>query len=79
MIAKIEKPEALDQLEEIVAAADGMMVARGDLGVEIDVARMPVVQKQIIADLPATSKAGDHRHANARQHADTRGGRRGPK
>ena len=49
VIAKIEKPEALDQLEEIVAAADGVMVARGDLGVEIDVAEMPVVQKRIIA------------------------------
>jgi pyruvate kinase len=49
VIAKIEKQEALDHLEAIVAAADGVMVARGDLGVEIDVARMPVVQKEIIA------------------------------
>lgn len=49
VIAKIEKPEALDRLEEIVAAADGVMVARGDLGVEIDVARMPVAQKHIVA------------------------------
>ncbi|HVA44788.1 MAG TPA: pyruvate kinase, partial [Pirellulales bacterium] len=49
VIAKIEKPEALVRLEEIVAAADGVMVARGDLGVEIDVARMPVAQKQIVA------------------------------
>jgi pyruvate kinase len=49
VIAKIEKQEALDQLEAIVHATDGIMVARGDLGVEIDVARMPVVQKQIIA------------------------------
>ena len=50
VIAKIEKPEALEQLEEIVAAADGVMVARGDLGVEIDIARVAVVQKEIIAD-----------------------------
>ena len=49
VIAKIEKQEALDALDEIVAAADGVMVARGDLGVEIDVAQMPVVQKRIIA------------------------------
>ncbi|MBI2826135.1 MAG: pyruvate kinase [Planctomycetia bacterium] len=49
VIAKIEKQEALDELEAIVAAADGLMVARGDLGVEIDVARMPVVQKEIVA------------------------------
>jgi pyruvate kinase len=48
VIAKIEKPEALDQLEEIVDKADGVMVARGDLGVEIDVAKTPVAQKRII-------------------------------
>lgn len=49
VIAKIEKPEALEQLEEIVVAADGVMVARGDLGVEIDIARVAVAQKTIIA------------------------------
>lgn len=49
VIAKIEKPEALDELEAIVAAADGVMVARGDLGVEIDIAAMAVAQKQIVA------------------------------
>lgn len=49
VVAKIEKREALDNLEQIVAAADGIMVARGDLGVEIDVARMPLEQKRIIA------------------------------
>jgi pyruvate kinase len=49
VIAKIEKREALDSLDEILAAADGLMVARGDLGVEIDVAEMPIVQKRIIA------------------------------
>jgi pyruvate kinase len=48
-IAKIEKPEALDNLDAIVQAADGIMVARGDLGVEIDVAHMPVAQKRINA------------------------------
>ncbi len=48
VIAKIEKREALDCLEEIVEAADGIMVARGDLGVEIDVAETPVAQKRII-------------------------------
>ncbi|MBX9789698.1 MAG: pyruvate kinase [Pirellulales bacterium] len=49
VIAKIEKPEALDELESIVEAADGVMIARGDLGVEIDVAEVPVVQKRITA------------------------------
>jgi len=48
VIAKIEKREALEQLEAIVDAADGVMVARGDLGVEIDVADTPVAQKRII-------------------------------
>jgi len=49
VIAKIEKPEAVENLESIVRAADGVMVARGDLGVEIDIAEMPIVQKRIIA------------------------------
>lgn len=49
VIAKIEKPEALHNLDRIVEEADGIMVARGDLGVEIDVAETPVAQKRIIA------------------------------
>ena len=48
VIAKIEKPEALAQIDAIVDAADGVMVARGDLGVEIDIAETPVAQKMII-------------------------------
>ncbi len=48
IIAKIEKPEALAQLDAIVEAADAVMVARGDLGVEIDVAEIAVTQKRII-------------------------------
>ncbi len=48
IIAKIEKPEALDHLEEILSACDGVMVARGDLGVELDLPRVPGIQKTII-------------------------------
>jgi len=48
VVAKIEKPEAVEQLDEIVQAADAVMVARGDLGVETDIAEVPVVQKRII-------------------------------
>jgi len=49
IIAKIEKRESLVALDEIVAAADAVMVARGDLGVEIDIAETPAAQKRIIA------------------------------
>jgi pyruvate kinase len=49
IIAKIEKQEAVDNIEEITDAANGIMVARGDLGVELDIAKIAVVQKMIIS------------------------------
>jgi pyruvate kinase len=48
VIAKLEKPEAIENLEAILRVADGVMVARGDLGVEMSPEQVPVVQKQII-------------------------------
>ncbi|AIT61405.1 pyruvate kinase [Corynebacterium doosanense] len=48
VIAKLEKPEAIDALESIVLAFDGIMVARGDLGVEIPLEEVPLVQKRAI-------------------------------
>src|SRR5262245_12858170 len=49
VVVKIEKPQAVRQLEAIVAATDGVMVARGDLGVEMDVQCVPAIQKRVIA------------------------------
>ncbi|MDQ1495342.1 MAG: pyruvate kinase [Actinomycetota bacterium] len=49
VIAKIEKPQAVDQLEAIVKAFDGFMIARGDLGVEMPLEQVPIVQKRAIA------------------------------
>lgn len=48
IIAKIEKPEALDHLRDIIVESDAIMIARGDLGVELPVEKVPLLQKQII-------------------------------
>lgn len=48
IIAKIERPEACENLDAIIQAADGVMVARGDLGVEMSLARVPALQKKIL-------------------------------
>jgi pyruvate kinase len=56
VIAKIEKPQALEELDEIIAAADAVMVARGDLGVEVDFDRVPLIQKSIVEKCIAMSK-----------------------
>ena len=56
IIAKIEKPEALEEIDEIIDAADGIMVARGDLGVEVDFHIVPLIQKNIIKKCREKSK-----------------------
>jgi len=48
VIAKLEKPQAIENLEEILQVADGVMVARGDLGVEVPPEKVPIIQKRII-------------------------------
>lgn len=56
LMAKIEKPAAITDLDAIVAASDGLMVARGDLGVEMPVERVPGLQKQIVSKARAAGK-----------------------
>jgi pyruvate kinase len=56
LIAKLEKPQAIDHLEEILQAADGVMVARGDLGVEMAPEKVPVIQKHVIRRAAAWRK-----------------------
>lgn len=56
LVAKIEKAEAIENLDEIVAETDGLMVARGDLGVETSVELVPVYQKRIIEKAVANDK-----------------------
>jgi len=56
LIAKLEKPEALDNLNEILENVDGVMVARGDLGVELPPERVPALQKHIIRTANARAK-----------------------
>ena len=56
IIAKIENQEGVSNLPDILAAADGVMVARGDMGVEIDFTEIPVIQKEIIAQCVACGK-----------------------
>jgi len=57
LLAKIEKPVALDHIHEILAMADGLMVARGDLGVELQVEDVPGVQKRLIREARRVGKA----------------------
>lgn len=56
VIAKIETRAALDRFDEILAAADGIMIARGDLGIETPYARVPIVQKRLIAEANRRAK-----------------------
>src|SRR5581483_7578594 len=56
VIAKLEKPQAIEHLEEIFEVADGVMVARGDLGVELPPEKVPVIQKHIIRRAAAWRK-----------------------
>jgi pyruvate kinase len=56
LVAKIEKPQAVERLPQILAAVDGVMVARGDLGVEMPLEQVPLIQKRIIAQARRAGK-----------------------
>ena len=56
VVAKIEKPQAIKNIDEIIAATDGIMVARGDLGVEIPMEEVPLIQKMIVQKCNAVAK-----------------------
>ena len=56
IIAKIEKAEAVAGIDAILAASDGLMIARGDLGVEMDVAQVPIIQKDLVRRCQAAGK-----------------------
>src|SRR5687767_9952916 len=56
VIAKIEKPEAIQDIDGILEASDGLMIARGDLGVEMDVAQVPIIQKDLVRRCQSAGK-----------------------
>ncbi len=56
VVSKIEKPEAIENMDEIIEITDGLMVARGDLGVEVDMAKVPLIQKELITKCNAAGK-----------------------
>jgi len=56
LIAKIERPEAILNIDQIIEAADGIMIARGDLGVEMDTEKVPIIQKNLIRKMNLAGK-----------------------
>ena len=69
VIAKIEKPEAVDTIDEIIDECDGIMVARGDLGVEMPTETVPIIQRTIVKKCIHASKTCDHCHSNDGEYA----------
>ena len=79
VMAKLEKPAAIDHLDEIIEQSDGIMVARGDLGVEMPPEAVPPLQKRILAACRVARAAGDRRHPDARIRWSIRRRRRAPR
>ena len=68
VIAKIEKPEALENIESIVEATDAIMVARGDLGVEIPMEEVPMAQKLLVKACNRAGKTCDYCYTDDGEH-----------
>ena len=66
VMAKLEKPQAIEHLDEIIEQSDGIMVARGDLGVEMPPEAVPPLQKRILAACRVRRPAGHRGDADAR-------------
>ena len=79
LIAKIEKPQGVERAEEILKVADCVMVARGDLGVEMPIEEVPMIQKRLLALAGRDGAAVDHRDADARLDGHLRRARRAPR
>ncbi|MCE9500308.1 MAG: pyruvate kinase [Leptospira sp.] len=56
LIAKIERPEAITNIDEIISACDGIMIARGDMGVELETEKVPIIQKELIRKMNEIGK-----------------------
>ena len=65
IVAKLEKPQAIERLEEILEVANGVMIARGDLGVEVPPEKVPIIQKLVIQRAERLAQAGHHCDADA--------------
>jgi pyruvate kinase len=68
IVSKIEKPSAVTDFEDILGASDGIMIARGDLGVEMPVQAVPPIQKRLVRRARMRGQAGDRRHPDAGKH-----------
>ena len=79
LIAKIEKPQGVERAEEILKVSDCVMVARGDLGVEMPIEEVPMIQKRLLALAGRDGAPVDHGDADARLDGHLRRARRAPR
>ena len=79
VMVKLEKPQALDNLDEILQLTDAVMVARGDLGVELPPEEVPLAQKRIVRLARSAGQAGRGGDADAGEHDQRAGARPAPR